>query len=153
MTATLTIHALPAATLDAVRADRTDANGHPVAAVTASGGEPLRCCLRDARAGEALLLFAYRPPLPDSPYQEVGPVFAHEQPCPGPDGDGYPAAWRTRPQVVRGYDARGWMHATAVHDGTDPQAVIAGMLADPAVVEVHSRNVAAGCFMFRVTRG
>ncbi len=42
--------------------------------------------------------------------------------------------------------------ATRVHDGTDPVAAIEAVLAEPGVVQVHSRNVAYGCYMFRVTR-
>jgi hypothetical protein len=40
-----------------------------------------------------------------------------------------------------------------VHDGDDPEAAIARMLADPAVAQVDSRNVGYGCFMFAITRG
>lgn len=123
-------------------------------ATTASGGEPLRCCLRDARAGESLLLFNHEPPLPDSPYREKGAVFTHATPCAGPESvTEYPADWRGRPQALRAYDARGWIHpSTRVHDGTDPEAAIAEVLSHPEVVEVHSRNLAYGCYMFRVTR-
>lgn len=124
-------------------------------AVVASGGEPLRCCLRNAEAGEELVLFNYSPPLPAaSPYEERGAVFAHADPCGGPVSvSSYPEAWVGRPQVLRAYDARGWIHpATCVHDGTDPEAAIAAVLADPGVVEVHSRNIAYGCFMFAITR-
>jgi hypothetical protein len=123
-------------------------------AVVASGGEPLRCCLRDASAGEELVLFNYSPPLPTpSPYEERGAVFAHASSCGGPISPGYPADWVGRPQVLRAYDSRGWIHpATRVHDGSDPEGALAEVFADPAVVEVHSRNVAYGCFMFAVTR-
>jgi hypothetical protein len=38
------------------------------------------------------------------------------------------------------------------HDGTDPEAAIAKVLAHPEVVEVHSRNVEYGCYMFTLTR-
>ena len=122
--------------------------------VTAGGGESLRCCLRDANAGEDLVLFNYSPPLPDgSPYQERGAVFTHAGPCAGPASGGYPADWVGRPQVLRAYDARGWIHpATCVHDGSDPEAAVAAVLAHPEVVEVHSRNVAYGCYMFTITR-
>jgi hypothetical protein len=147
------IHALPTATLDTVRASGLDASGNPVERVTATGGEPLRCCLRDATAGEELMLFGYEPPLPPGPYREVGPVFAHAEPCPGPAGapGAYPDGWRGRPQVLRAYDERGWIHpATRVHDGSDPEAAIATVLAEPGVVRVHSRNVAYGCYMFTV---
>ena len=53
-----------------------------------------------------------------------------------------------RPQVLRAYDERGWIHpATRVHDGTDAAGVLAEVLAQQGVVEVHSRNIDYGCFM------
>lgn len=123
---------------------------------TAGGGEPLRCCLRDAVEGEELLLFNYEPPLPGdaSPYQEKGAVFTHAGECAGPASvTSYPPDWVGRRQALRAYDERGWIHpSTHVHDGTDPDAAIASVLAHPEVVEVHSRNLAYGCYMFRVTR-
>jgi Protein of unknown function (DUF1203) len=128
----------------------------PGVTTTANGGEPLRCCLRDATAGESLVLFNHEPPLPgsDSPYREKGAVFTHASPCAGPESAAsYPADWLGRPQVLRAYDARGWIHpSTVVHDGTDPAAAIASVLAHQEVVEVHSRNPAYGCYMFRITR-
>lgn len=148
-----TVHAIEPARLDAVRSTGTDASGNPVEPVVAGGGEPLRCCLRDAAAGERLILFGYEPPLPPSPYREIGAVFAHADACPGPDGTGYPTAWRGRAQVLRAYDARGWIHpSTRVHDGSDPEAQIADILCDQDVVRIDSRNVAYGCFMFTVVR-
>lgn len=153
-TITFRVHALPAEVLDGVRTSGADAFGNRAERMTAQGGEPLRCCLRDAEPGQGLLLFGYQPPLPASPYREVGAVFAHAEPCAGPaDVTRYPPDWRGRPQVLRAYDARGWIHdATTVHDGQDPEGVIAELLAEPAVVQVHSRNVAWGCYMFRITR-
>ena len=79
-------------------------------------------------------------------------MFAHADRCEGYAGDGYPSAWFDRPQVLRAYDDRGWIHpATTVHDGSDPVAALAVVLAAPGVVEVHSRNIAYGCYMFAVT--
>ncbi len=53
--------------------------------------------------------------------------------------------------MLRAYDDRGWIHpATTVHDGSDPESAIAEVLAAPGVVEVHSRNIAYGCYMFAV---
>lgn len=125
------------------------------ARVVATGGEPARCCRRDATAGESLLLAAYTPPLPGppSPYQETGAIFVHATACAGPVDDGYPPDWLGRPQVLRAYDYRGWIHpATTVHDGTDPEQALLDVLAEPGVVEVHSRNVAYGCWMFAAAR-
>lgn len=156
MTTTTTqfrIHAAAPAILDEVRVSQRDASGNPPERVIAGGGEPLRCCLCDAAPGEDLILFGYEPPLPASPYREVGAIFAHAQPCPGPAAsDTYPVDWRGRSQVLRAYDARGWIHAATVHDGEHAEAAIADLLTDPGVVQIHSRNVAYGCYMFTVTR-
>jgi hypothetical protein len=143
----------PPAILDEVRATQRDASGNAPAQVIADGGEPLRCCLRDAVAGEELILFGYEPPLPVSPYREIGAIFTHAQPCTGRASSGaYPADWRVRSQVLRAYDDRGWIHAATVHDGEHPETAIAELLAVPEVVQIHSRNVAYGCYMFTVTR-
>lgn len=149
------IHSLPTDILDRVRAGGSDASGRAAERVTADGGEPLRCCLRDAAPGEPLLLFGYEPPLPaPSPYREIGAVYAHAEPCGGPaDTAAYPAEWRARPQVLRAYDVRGWIHpATTVHDGTDAEVELARALSAPDLVQVHSRNIAYGCYMFTATR-
>jgi hypothetical protein len=148
------IHPIPAEVLDRVRASGVDASGNPVEHVIAEDGYPIRCCLRDAKDGERLILFGYEPPLPPSPYREIGAVFAHAEPCDGPDDTtSYPSDWYGRPQVLRAYDRRGWIHdSTRVHDGTDPTAHIADVLADPGVTRIHSRNVAYGCYMFTITR-
>ena len=143
---------------DALRQAREgdrDASGNPVEHLVASGGEPLRCCLRYAEPGEACILFGYEPVIPASPYREIGAVFAHEAPCSGPDTlDAYPAAWHDRSQVLRAYDGRGWIHdSSRVHDGTDPEAAILAILEHPEVEQIHSRNITYGCYMFTVTRG
>lgn len=150
------IHVIPSEVLDAVRVAGADANGSPVARVTGvTGREPLRCCLRNARIGEEMILFNYEPPLPPSPYREIGAVYvhAHAAECDGPaDLTSYPAEWIGRSQVLRAYDERGWIHpATTTHDGRDPAKSIAEVLAQPGVVEVHSRNIAYGCYMFTAT--
>ena len=150
---TFHIHPIPADVLERVRKSGIDASGNVIERMQATGGEPLRCCLRNAQPGEPLILFGYEPPIGKSPYHEVGPVFACAEPCRGPATDvAYPADWRGKPQVLRSYDRRGWIHAAELHDGKNPEAVIARLLADPEAVQLHSRNVAYGCFMFLLTR-
>ncbi|MGW4589929.1 DUF1203 domain-containing protein [Amycolatopsis thermoflava] len=71
--------------------------------------------------------------------------------CGGPARtEEYPREWLSRPQVLRAYDHRG---GTTLHDGTHPVAALGEVPAAPGVVEVHSRNVAYGCFMFAATAG
>lgn len=150
---TFRLFPLPDDVLARVRAGGPDASGNAPVRRTAEGGEPVRCCLRDARPGEPLLLFNFEPPLPTSPYRELGPVFAHADDCPrAPVSTTYPEDWLGRPQVLRAYDSRGWIHpATRVHDGSDPEAALEAVLSEPGVVQVHSRNVAYGCWMFTAT--
>jgi len=152
MTTTYRIHAIAKDALAKVRSSGLDVSGNPVTRLTAEGEEPLRCCLRNARPGEALILFGYEPPIGKSPYREIGAVFAHADACEGPPKDGYPPQWRGRKQVLRSYDGRGFIRDAVVHDGSDPEKEIARLLADPQAVQLHSRNVAYGCFMFVVTR-
>ena len=52
----------------------------------------------------------------------------------------------------RSYDAKGFIRDAVAHEGKDPEREIERLLADPEAVQVHSRNVAYGCFMFVVTR-
>ena len=148
------IHSIPAEVLDRVRSTGRDEAGTPAVSLCARGGEPLRCCLRDARTREDIILFGYAPALPPSPYRETGAVYAHRTDCAGPaQADAYPHDWRHRPQVLRAYDKRGWIHsASRTHDGDDPAAEIMRVLAEPGVVEVHSRNIVHGCLMFVATR-
>jgi hypothetical protein len=146
------VHTVPDAVLEEVRSTGRDISGNAVVHRSASGGEPLRCCLRDAVPGEDVILFGHEPALPPSPYREVGAIFAHAAPCPGPaTTDEYPPAWLGRQQVLRAYDERGWIRGAIVHDGSRPEVAIADLFADPQVVQIHSRNVAYGCFMFTVT--
>ena len=85
---------IPAAYLDQVRAAGHDEAGNPLAVqVVGPSGNPLRCCLRDSRPGERVVLIAYTPPGGAGPYAERGPVFVHAEPCDGYDDVGaYPPA-------------------------------------------------------------
>ncbi len=141
------LNAIAPETIALARTTGADAAGHPIERQTATGGEPLRCCLRNARPDEELILFGYRPVLPVSPYVETGAVFTHAEPCAGPPESGpYPSDWIGRPQVLRAYDERGWIHpASTLHDGNDLAATVADVLAQPGVVQVHLRNVVYGC--------
>jgi hypothetical protein len=154
-TAAFRIRPIPAARLVSLRAACHDVSGSPVETLTEADGEPLRCCLRNARSGEKVILFGYEPPIPGdaSPYREIGPVLTHAEDCSPPDvWYSYPEEWYGRPQVLRAYDRRGRIHpASTTHDGSHPVAALVKVLAKPGVVEVHSRNIVYGCFMFVAT--
>ncbi|MGH3154848.1 MAG: DUF1203 domain-containing protein [Streptosporangiaceae bacterium] len=145
--------AIPADELDAIRAAGRDEAGNQLEVqVHAEGGAPLRCCLREAQAGERLLLIAYTPPGTAGAYAERGPVFIHAERCDGyPTPHAYPPGLIGRQQVVRAYDRQGRIaDGVLVADGHQAQDVIAGLLARPEVALVHLRNIGYGCYNFGV---
>jgi hypothetical protein len=150
------VDAIPAAELDRIRANGLDDFGNPLTprVVRHSGGMPLRCCLREADAGERVVLIAYRPSHVGGPYAEVGPVFVHEQRCDGYAATGrYPEGFRHRQQLLRAYDERGRQVENVIVDGVRAEFAIGDLLGRHDVAFVHSRNVLAGCYMFAITRG
>lgn len=153
-TATFQIEAITPTTLDAIRRVGRDRAGNRFCPfITHEGGEPLRCCLRLARAGEQIALIAYQPAGGTGPYQETGPVFVHAAVCAGyPDGAGWPPEFRGRQQVLRGYDHSGRIANAVLVDGAEAERGIALLLGDPQVAVVQSRNVLYGCYMFTIRR-
>jgi hypothetical protein len=150
---TFRIDAIPSDELARIRAAGYDIQGDPFRAREAGGGEPLRCCLRPARAGERIALIAYRPTGTAGAYAETGPVFVHAEPCEGYPTDGsWPPEFRNRQQVLRAYDAAGRIADAILVEGAEAEDGIAKLLADPGHVVVHSRNVLYGCYMFAISR-
>ncbi|MGI5158176.1 DUF1203 domain-containing protein [Microbispora sp. CA-102843] len=158
------IRAIAPDVLDQLR-KTDDAGRGPRRIVDEEGGSPLRCCLRRSRPGEAVLLAAYAPlrrwavetGADPGAYEEVGPVFVHEEPCEGPP-PGYPAAMGGARRVFRTYRADGSIlngHLVEAHQSADPLAasiLLDTLLEDPETAVVHVRAVEFGCFMFEVRR-
>lgn len=145
---------------------RDDAGHAPRILTDAGGGSPLRCCLRRSVAAERVALVSYAPlrrwaretGADPGPYDEVGPVFIHPDPCAGPDGTGYPAAFAGSRRVLRAYSADGRILAgrlaepDEVSDPTSAGALLRQIFADPDVALVHARAVDFGCFTFEIRR-
>jgi hypothetical protein len=136
---------------------RTD--GVPIESV----GSPLRCCWRSVRPGDRIALVSYAPlrrwaelsGAEPGAYDEIGPIFIHADPCPGPDSLDYPFARPGALRTVRRYDARG--HIVGGQEFQIPDDAQAGLdqviseaFADPRVVLVHVRALEYGCFQFEV---
>jgi hypothetical protein len=152
---TFQITTLPPEALDRIRAQGYDDHGNRLRpTIDKEGGAPLRCCLRDSRPGERIMLLAWSPFHQASPYAEVGPVFIHTEPCGGyADQDAYPDGFRARRQVFRAYDTQGSIiDAILVEAGQDQEAAIATLLSRAEVAFIHSRNVLYGCYMFQIDR-
>ena len=154
-TSTLTVHAIDPARLDAIRERGADDFGNRFVAFDAGGdGEPLRCCLRFARAGEKIALISWAPFTAVSVWREVGPVYVHADRCGGYPARSLPSELRRGPRLLRTYRADGSMdyaHNTLVGD-EDIEPVLDTLLADPDVATVHVRTVLPQCFLYAVTR-
>jgi hypothetical protein len=146
--------------------ERDDAGNPPQLRTDNEGASPLRCCLRPVRPGERVSLVSYAPlrrwardtGVKPGPYDEVGPVFIHAEPCAGPAAPGYPESLAGGNRVLRAYSAAGTilggrlLQAGPAHDAAAAEAVLAEMFADPQVALVHARALEFGCFTFEVHR-
>jgi hypothetical protein len=150
------VHAIDAQRLDAVRAAGDDGHGNPLRPFAATGdGEPLRCCLRYAAAGERITLISFAPFTHASVWTEVGPVYIHADVCEGYQSTAtLPARLDTGPRVLRTYRADHTMnyeHNTVVTDDSELAPIIDGLLAEADVATVHVRTLAPQCFLYAVT--
>jgi hypothetical protein len=154
-TQTVTVHPIDPARLDAVRRAREDGWGNAFVPFPATGdGEPLRCCLRFAHAGEQIALISFAPFEQASVWREVGPVYVHAEHCEGYGERSLPDELSRGPRVLRTYRADGTMnyeHNTLVGD-EDLEPVLDRLLDEPDVATVHVRTVLPQCFLYAVTR-
>lgn len=116
-------------------------------------GYPCRVSLKDACAGEALLLINHVSQAAASPYNAKHAIFVREgamQARPAPRE--VPQAIRDRLMSVRAFDASGMMVGADVTEGRELGAMLDAMFTDPDVREIHLHNARPGCFAARVTR-
>lgn len=150
----LAAHAIDPAELAELRRTGRDGAGNAPVPWPRPEGMPLRCCLRRARADDAVVLIAHAPLPHPSPWREVGPVFVHAGPCAGwTAGTGLPPELREGPRVLRGYRADGSLDYGAIRvvpEGEDVEPPLRELLADPSVDEVHVRALEEQCFTYRV---
>jgi hypothetical protein len=150
------VTAIPKDELNRIRAAGHDDFGNLFTSWIVEEGEedaPLRCCLRDSRAGARVGLISYSPPLGRGNYAEVGPVFVHAETCEGyATPDRFPPSFVTRQQVLRTYDEAGKINDAVIVAGGSVDRLIAYLVSRPGVAAVESRNVLYGCDMFTARR-
>ena len=165
MTVTYEIRPIEPEVLGQLR-ERDDAGHPPRLLVDDEGGSPLRCCLRPVRPGEQVALVSYAPlrrwaaetGAQPGPYDEVGPVFIHPHPCPGPEKKGFPNGLGDCRRVLRAYAPDGRIRGGRLVEpdpsgaGVPAKAALDELFADPGVALVHVRAVEFGCFTFEARR-
>jgi hypothetical protein len=154
-TRSLIARAIDPAHLEVIRANGADGHGNQLRPFAATGeGEPLRCCLRYAEAGEQITLISYAPFEHPSVWREVGPVYIHAARCEGYTPTGrLPEQMATGPRVLRTYradDTMNYEHNTVVADEVDLEPIIERLLGEPDVTAVHVRTLAPQCFLYAV---
>ena len=129
------------------------AQHHAVRRVAASKpGFPCRISLTDAEVGEEVLLVNFEHLPVASPYRSRHAIYirANEQTFDAVNH--VPAMLRTRALSLRGFDAAGMMTAADVVDGSELEAAIEEMLADPATRYLHAHFAKPGCYAARIDR-
>jgi hypothetical protein len=113
---------------------------------------PCRHCLRWAEPGEQVVLFPYAAIPLGYPYSESGPIFVHAKACQryGATNE-YPSDFRNG-RVFRAYNSHNRIIDAKVANGTEPEAVIENLFADPETAFVHARSVTHGCYTFAIER-
>ena len=153
---TLRVEGLATDLVRQLRAGGPDANGQPALRHTARGrANPCRHCLQLIAEGAPMLVLAHRPFDAPQPYAEVGPIFLHQDECPRYEASTLPAWFaHLTPALIRGYGHDHWIRydTAAVVPGSELDASVRRILADPEVAYVHIRS-RFNCFQCRVERG
>jgi len=147
---------LPISVAVRIRETRLDDFGHrlSVSVATENDTGPCRSCLTVFAPGEGRLLFSYAPNQYDHPYNEIGPVFIHEQECqPYADHESFPPELRTRrPLTLRCYDGDGLMIGAELVGDRAVEQVIESLFENPEVRYLHARTASVGCYIARIER-
>ena len=128
--------------------------GHPVLRELAGGTGPCRACLEQFKVGqEERLLFTYRPAGGDGTLGAPGPVFIHASPCRQYRGTGFPLGLRSLPLLIEARVGGNRIPAARSVFGTEVDAVLEELFANPQVDYLHVRHGESGCHIARVDRG
>jgi len=111
---------------------------------------PCRRCLRDAEAGETMILLGYDPFLGASPYAGRGPIYVHERDCSPFAGDDLPDQLTRRLLSVRAYDEQHMLVGADVTDGGELAGVARRLLNSDGAAYLHVHNARPGCFAARI---
>ncbi|TCM21909.1 uncharacterized protein DUF1203 [Novosphingobium sp. PhB165] len=116
-------------------------------------GYPCRVSLRDAEAGERVLLVNFVSHEVANPYRTAHAIYIREGASEAePFVDRLPPVFEGRTMSLRGFDRDGMMvHALLAAPGT-VEAGISSLFSDPEVACIHAHNAAHGCFAARIER-
>ena len=139
-----------------IRETQVDEFGHEVSVSLATENDsgPCGSCLKVFVPGEARLLFSYAPNPCDHPYNEIGPIYIHENECfPYADHESFPRELRTRrPLALRCYAGDSVMVAGELVGDRPVEEIIGNLFQNPEVKYLHACTATVGCYIARIER-
>jgi hypothetical protein len=121
--------------------------------VASKPGYPCRVSLADAEVGETVILTPFTHHEVDSPYRASGPIYVRQgAPTARPGVGEVPVMFRHRLLSLRAYDSMAMMVGVDVVQGSELEASIGRLFADPQVGYLHIHNAGPGCYNCSVVR-
>jgi Protein of unknown function (DUF1203) len=118
----------------------------------ADGPRPCRISLTDAKAGDELILVNYEHHPVASPYRMRFAIYVRQGETTFDAVDSVPEQLRKRTLAVRGFDADAMMTGWELAEGTQLEAAIEKLFADPRTAYLHVHFAAPGCYAARIER-
>lgn len=119
----------------------------------ASRGWPCRVTLRDAEAGESLILLNHVSHDVATPYRSAYAIYVREGATePAVYVDETPPVFEGRPLGLRGFDTEGMLRGALLALPGEADARIRELFDRPGIATIHAHNAAHGCFAARIER-
>ena len=138
------LYGLPEEELRARRARRVVVDGP---------GYPERIELRDAAAGETLLLVNFEHQDADTPYRSSHAIYIREGATKAWQGVELPEVMRKRLLSLRGFSGDGMLVDADVVKGAEAEGAIERLFVHPEVAYIHAHFAKPGCYAARIDRG
>jgi hypothetical protein len=153
---TYRIHGLslhPFAHLIGADDDTLAAEGAVRVTAGADKGWPCRISLKDAKAGESLILLNHVSHDVATPYRSSYAIYLREEASePAEYLDQTPPVFEGRPMAFRAFDAGGMLRNAALALPGEADAKIRSLFDAPEIAYIHAHNAAHGCFAAKVER-
>jgi hypothetical protein len=120
--------------------------------VAKDGGYPCRISLTDATPGDEVILVNYEHHRTTSPYRSSFAIFVRPGEQTFDAIDEVPVQLRKRSLALRGYDDSAMLRTAELIEGSDVEAGIAALFADPKVAYIHAHFAKPGCYAALIER-
>ena len=116
-------------------------------------GWPCRISLKDARAGESLILLNYTSHDVTTPYRSAYAIFVREiADISAEYTDETPPVFEDRPMALRAFDEAGMLQGAALALPGQANAKIRELFESDDIAYIYAHNAAHGCFSAKVGR-